>query len=773
MPAHIEKKNKHRFLKKQEPHSSIRKTKPSKEKTRRKKREKTHSHSNKLVKASTALTPEQRAIVCKTSANTYETFEDKIEELFKKNKINIVSTSYNLEKQIVSDLKKAVSPSNIKPNQDFYSYINDRWLNEIELSEDQKYIIQVDNFRITQHKVYKELIQIIEDYISNPATKNSKEAKCIKTAYVSFKKYNSVSQTRTTAKKVVQFMDDMFADNGNVWQMLALMNSSEIISWGSPFVWSLNPDDKNPKIYKCYLEPPQFSLIDVDVYFDDETDTKEDKKYKSNYRHHYFRYLNTLFDIALGEHHGYHVKDIFDTEVEILNALICEEMQSDQRYNVITKEESLKHYGFEWSTFCHHLGFKKSVPDMFITSNLNYLLCGTKLLKEKWNSPQWKTYWIYLYIRQQCRWNEKGWLNYYEFEGKFVRGQEEEVDDSIKPIFPMGFLFNTFLTNQYIQKYNNPQGIEYVKTMAEDLKIVFMRIIQRNNWMQEKTKQKALEKLKKFNLVVGSPELLTPDPLLDYANNEPWENLFKMSRWRLQKAIHLVDKPVIDIPVIDWSQTPPKFIGTQAYVVNASYTPSKNGIYIPLGYIQKPFVDLDERGLEYNLTHIGNTIAHEMSHALDDHGSKYDENGVLHDWWTEKDKKAFKKIQDDVIKQYETFAAYDGIVFNAEPSIGEDLADISGLGICQEYLRDFQLKNKDILPIQSISFESFFIYYAVQSRQKISKKAILAQLKTNPHPLDKYRCNVPLSRTRVFRAIYNVEKGDKMWWHNTNFVWSD
>ena len=778
MPSNIEKKYKQKFNKKHDSNKKYdinitikKRTNQKNQKTKRKRRKK--NGSNKLIKASTALTPEQRAIVCKTSANTYETFEDKIEELFKKNKINIVSTSYNLEKQIISDLKKAVSPSNVKPNQDFYSYINDRWLNEIELTQEQKYIIQVDNFRITQHKVYKELIQIIEDYISNPATKNSKQAKCIKTAYTSFLKYNSISQTRATAKKVVDVMNEMF-DNGNVWQMLALMNSSEIISWGAPFVWSLNPDDKNPKIYKCYLESPQFSLIDIDVYFDDETDTKEDKKYKSNYRNHYFKYLNKLFTIALGTNHGHNIKNIFDTEVEMINALICEKIKQDPslHYNVITKEKAMSQFGFDWSQFCHHLGFKV-VPPNFVTSNLNYLLCGTKLLKEKWNSPQWKTYWIYLYIRQQCRWNEEGWLNYFEFEGNFVRGQEKEVDDSIKPIFPMGFLFNTFLTNQYIEKYNNPQGIQYVKTMAEDLKIVFMRIIQRNNWMQEKTKQKALEKLKKFNLVVGSPELLTPDPLLDYAINEPWENLFKMSRWRLQKAIHLVGKPVIDIPVIDWSQTPPKFIGTQAYVVNASYTPSKNGIYIPLGYIQKPFVDLDERGLEYNLSHIGNTIAHEMSHSLDDMGSKYDENGVLNDWWTKKDKIAFKKIQEDVIKQYETFAAYDGIVFDAEPSIGEDLADISGLAICQEYLRDFQLKNKDILPIQSISFEAFYIYYAVQSRQKISKKAILAQLKTNPHPLDKYRCNVPLSRTRVFRAIYNVEKGDKMWWHNTNSVWSN
>jgi predicted metalloendopeptidase len=133
----------------------------------------------------------------------------------------------------------------------------------------------------------------------------------------------------------------------------------------------------------------------------------------------------------------------------------------------------------------------------------------------------------------------------------------------------------------------------------------------------------------------------------------------------------------------------------------------------------------------------------------------------------------FKKIQKDVVKQYEKFASYDGIKFNVWPTLGEDMADIAALAICQEYLRDFQLKNQDILPIQSISFEAFFIYFAVQTRQKISKKAIMAQLKTNPHPLDKYRCNVPLSRTNVFRAIYKVEKGDKMWWHSTNTVWSN
>jgi predicted metalloendopeptidase len=56
-------------------------------------------------------------------------------------------------------------------------------------------------------------------------------------------------------------------------------------------------------------------------------------------------------------------------------------------------------------------------------------------------------------------------------------------------------------------------------------------------------------------------------------------------------------------------------------------------------------------------------------------------------------------------------------------------------------------------------------------KQKVIKKALDAQLKTNPHPLDKYRTNIPLSRSEIFRSLYNVKKGDDMWWHNENSVW--
>jgi predicted metalloendopeptidase len=143
----------------------------------------------------------------------------------------------------------------------------------------------------------------------------------------------------------------------------------------------------------------------------------------------------------------------------------------------------------------------------------------------------------------------------------------------------------------------------------------------------------------------------------------------------------------------------------------------------------------------------------------------------LNDWWTSSDKKKYKAIIKDIIRQYEVFAGYDGIQFDASIGVGEDMADISGLAIAEEYLRDFQMQNSTVVPIASLSFQAFFIYFAVQQRQHVYRQAFKAQLKTNPHPLDKYRTNVPLSRLELFRSLYNVKKGDKMWWHSTSTIW--
>jgi len=695
-------------------------------------------------------------------------FESDFEKDFIIKNTDFLSTNFHLDKKIIRDLKTAISPSKIKPQDDFYSYINERWLKSFNPEYKQNYIVQFDDFRLIQDKVYRDLIEIIEEYIkTHKNTKTPFDNFFINFYKSTTKKYNKKDFFIKHAKYAIEIMDELFIDKRNLWKFLAKLNQNEIVNWGSPLIWTLNPDDKDPGIFRSYIGGPTLSLIDLNVYFD--TTSDENKKYKAKY----LKNIDEIFEFFFGKNHQFNVEDVFNVEVKIANAFSCNIIKTTNdpyMYNKITSKEAMEKFEFDWNEYSRELGFEIP-PDFFITSDLNYLLCIVQLLLKEWNTPEWRTYWIYIYIRMIIRFDKNGYQIYYNFHGKFERGMLTSAPFDLYKIFSLGFAYNTFLSNEYILKYKNEQVIEYVKLLAEDLKQVFIRIIKRNTWLQPKTKKEALKKLYNLKLQIASPKKLTPDPILDYTESDLWENLRMICYWRHDKAISLEGKPVEDFPVLDWSQLPPKFVSTQAYVVNASYTPSSNSIYVPLGYLQKPFIDLDERGIEYNLAHIGFTLSHEMSHALDDWGSKYDETGKLKNWWTPSDTEHFKKIQEDVVKQYETFALYDGIKFDAWPSIGEDLADISGLTICREYLRDFQLKNKDILPIQDLSFKMFFTFFAFQQRQKISKRAISAQLKTNPHPLDKYRCNVPLSRLIVFRTIFDVKKGDKMWWHSTNRIW--
>ena len=696
------------------------------------------------------------------------TFEDELEKTPVYQNAKAIAS---IEKELVKRFNTPFTPSKILPNDDFYTYINYRWLKDTRKNMDNEqvtdvYFVQIDDFRLVQDKVFKELIEIVKEYIKNH---NTKEATLLKNVYTSLLNLDSTTMKGHIASLVTNY--DRYVAKDNMWEFLAKINMNEIVSWACPINWKVMPDDKDSTIFRNYISFPQLSLYDYLLYLDDSpADKPQQRNYRRLVQRKYLKYIKDIFDSCLGKGHGLNARDVFEVEYDILIAMGCNSIKKDSSdfYNVVKREEALDKYGFDWEQFSHFLGYEEA-PAFFICDSLNYLLCINELLKENWKTQKWKSFWFYIYLKQMIRFDQKLRPLYYEFNGKFLHGQPNMVPADIYPVIGLSLTFNTLLTKEYVRKNYDVNKVEYVRNMGKDLITVYKRIIKRNTWLSPKTKKYALLKLDHLKLEIAQPKDLRKDPLLDYTPNDAWANMEKICLWKAKKYIALEGKDVIDIPLMDWNSF--KLIGKQAYIVNAFYTPTENGIYIPLAYLQKPFIDLDERGIEYNLAHVGYTLTHEMSHSLDETGSKYDHKGNLHNWWTKEDKIKYKKIIKDIIKQYEVFAEYDKIEFDAEIGIGEDMADISGLTICEEYLRDFQMKNSDIVPIASLSFQAFFVYFAFQQRQHVYKKAFEAQLKTNPHPMDKYRTNVPLSRLELFRSLYNVKKGDKMWWHSTSTIW--
>ena len=671
-----------------------------------------------------------------------------------------------------------------RANQDYYNHVNYAWISSQseKLKKDPKYYVEIDDFRIVQDKVYDEVLAYTDKYINdNRGKKKAESIRAVKNCIAKADKKLGLNYAQTIKKQVETFVieDDMYG-------LLAYINQNEIYGWQAPIVWSVMPDEKNVKKYISHLSPPQLGIYDYFVYIEDASDDVKTKRFKEDFKEKYFEFIiNTFKTVLPNEWEKYDPVDIWNVELQLLDAMGCDKIKKEDPnyYNVVTKKELEEEYGFDWTKFTEKLGQKTAFPGEYnigkssydkapnkvVVSSLNALKCTTELLKKNWNSVEWKTWWMFIFYKQLIRF-DYDWCNvHYEFYGKYVKGQPVRMPKKTYDIFPLSFCYNTFLTEQYVAHKFDPIKTVYVKNMVEDLKEVFIRKMKRNTWLSPKTKRAALNKLEKLKVIVGSPDDMRDDAILTYRKTDPWYNMALLAGWKREKFIQLEGKDVIDIPEIDWNEF--KLVGTQAYMVNAYYMPTSNSIYCPLAYLQKPFIDLDQRGIEYNLAYIGYTMGHELSHSLDDMGSNFDADGNLNNWWTDVDRKKFNDKIKDVVKQYEEFAARDGIKFDATVGVGEDLADISGLSLAEEYLFYFQLVHNDIPLIKNLSLEAFYLYSAIQSRQKILDSALPAQLKQNPHPLEKYRCNCPLSRLKLFRELYQVKKGDGMWWHNTDTIW--
>lgn len=690
----------------------------------------------------------------------YQNIETRYSDKYKK---NTLKTYNQTRRALVRAFNIPFSPSTITPQSDFYSYINYRWIQDAvkkykSKNTENRYFVEVDIFRLVQDKVYRELFSLVDTYIK---TEKSKKRDAINNVYKSLLHLNHKSMPKYYNE--LEPIYKKFQKNENYLEWMAYTNDNEIISWGCPINWRVSQDPKNSKIFCDVIDPPRLSLYDYLLYLGDYEQNPKYIAYKKTVIAHYIRYINKIFDACFGVVNGFQGKDVFEVEIDLLTAMGCDDIKNTDPdgYNRLTHESAMELCGFDWNLFCKFLGYKKT-PKYFLCTNLNYLKCISKYLNDNWRSKKLKTYMFYINLRQMIRFDEKFVNIYYDFNNKFIKGQPDPFPRNLYPIFGLSLTFNTFLTNRYVGTYWNEENANFVEIIGTNLLNVFKRIMKRNTWLSEETKLYALKKLDYLELVIARPKKLRRDPLLNYLSDDAWYNMTLIARWRKDKYLKLQGKDIIDIPLIDWDKF--KLIGTQAYVVNAYYEMNKNKIFVPLAIMQHPFINIDQRGLEFNLARIGYILGHEMSHALDNTGSKYDYKGNLYNWWKPSDKKKYDAIVKDIVKQYETFASYDGVKFNAELTVGEDMADISGMAICQQYLLDYFEVNETIIPVRELELKVFYVHYASHQRQHIYKRALNAQFQTNPHPLDKYRTNCVLARSEFFKAIYNIKKGDKMWW---------
>jgi putative endopeptidase len=292
----------------------------------------------------------------------------------------------------------------------------------------------------------------------------------------------------------------------------------------------------------------------------------------------------------------------------------------------------------------------------------------------------------------------------------------------------------------------------------------FRERLLKNSWLHKKTIEMAVEKLDKMSMVVGYKNKWEKDPDCDFLPNDAWTNYTMYSSWLLNKAIGEYGKR--SLPNTVWH----RIEEMNVYDVNAFYNNIFNELIIPNAFLQPPFVDLD-KNIAYNMAYIGTTIGHELTHAFDDHGCKYNADGMYKNWWSPSDIKAYKKKQKMVIDQYENVARKDKLKLQGSLTLGENIADIGGFVLAEDTLEEILNESCIVGKEQDEYFKQFYYEYAKQWRTLIKKQLFKKALSNDVHSVAKYRVNCVLMRSERFKRIFSIEPTDGMWFLHNDTIW--
>ena len=307
-------------------------------------------------------------------------------------------------------------------------------------------------------------------------------------------------------------------------------------------------------------------------------------------------------------------------------------------------------------------------------------------------------------------------------------------------------LMADYLSRAYSEKYFSPEAKADVESMVREFIAIYKQRIMALDWMSDATKAEAVKKLDSMGIKVGYPD--SWDTYLDSADIRSPENggSFFSNTIAIQRAAkaEYLSRQSTGVDKSEWVMQP--------FTVNACYSASSNDITFPAAILQAPLYDVNAAP-EDNLGGIGYIIAHEITHAFDNNGAKFDENGNAADWWTESDYAAFQEKCAAVAEWYDGVEVYPGITCSGELTISENVAD---LGSAQCVLTAAkQLKTPDLDRL----FRAIANTWASTSYRQMREYLAV----TDVHAPDKLRCNRVLQTLPEFYETYGITSGDGMW----------
>lgn len=657
-----------------------------------------------------------------------------------------------VEEETIPGINMDYVDTSVKPSEDFFKYVNGKWLEANEIPDDRT---SWGSFAELRKKTDADALSILEAAMSDnkdlekiqilPGSDQEKAVHYYQTIM------DTIGRNKQGLDPIKPYLAKIEAID-NINDLQDYMIEMEPIGGGGLYGFGVGTDPKDSNRNVGYLGGGSTGLPDRDYYIKDDEDSKEKRKM---YVDHIARMLQYL-----GEDEANASKEAeqilaFETRIAEAKMDKVDRRDARKRYNPRSIEQVQDMVpAVDWNKFFEGIGVKEI--DTVIIGDLNYFKTLQDILADN-NVSDWKSYLRWNTFRRSAGFlstdiEEANW----EFYGRDLNGAKKQRARDERALGALNGTIGEALGKLYVDKMFPPEAKVKAENMIKNVILAFEHRIKKLDWMSEETKSKAIEKLRATQIKIAYPDKWKDYSALEIKSVEEGgsylQNNMNAREWNFKKDLDKLGKPV---DKTEWYMAP--------QVVNAYFNPAFNEIVFPAAILQPPFYNYKADDA-VNYGGIGAVIGHEISHSFDDSGARYDKDGNLNNWWTDEDLEQFEALGAALADQYSAIEVLPDVNINGKFTLGENIGDLGGVLAAYDALQMSFEENGRPEDIDGLTAEQrFFMSWATVWRIKMRDDALKTRIKTDPHSPGMNRAVQPLLNVDAFYEAFDIKEGDSMY----------
>jgi predicted metalloendopeptidase len=627
----------------------------------------------------------------------------------------------------------SIDPS-VRPQDDLWRFANGKWLAGTEIPADRA---GWDTFRALRDTTQGQLRDLLEGLSASADGERRK----LSDLYASFMDEKTVEAAGLAALKSEVERIKALDDKADLPALFAHLVPLQV---RTPWVLYVEPDERAPTTYAAHLTQGRLTLPDRDYYLRDDPHFQ---KVRAALRGHIVKLLTLA-----GE-------SVTNTDADAVIAL--ETALAHLQWTRVQNRDPLKTYNKRlvadlpaltkdggWRPYFSTAGV---TVDSLVVGQPSYFEGLHKVIDET-PLATWRIYLTFGLVSVFAEYLPKAFVDEdFDFDQHILRGVPENQPRWKRGVGLVDRVMSFALGHLYVDRHFPPANKARAEALIGNLTAVYAESLATLDWMGDDTRREALAKLRAIQPKIGYPEKWRSYEGLTVRRDDLAGNVMRGRQFNHAFWIAKLGQPV---DRAEWD-TPPQ-------IVNAFYNATRNEIVFPAGILQPPFFDAGADDAA-NYGGIGTVIGHEISHAFDDEGSRYDGAGVLRNWWTAADRERFEARTKRMVQQYDAYSPIEGYHVNGALTLGENVADNAGLAMAVRAYRH-ALNGKTAPMLDGYTGEQrLFIAFAQIWKMKVREAAQIERLKTDPHSPGQFRADGAAVNQSAFADAFELRPGDAMY----------